>query len=151
MEVIHILECITAEFNIYREKQKILEIQGNLLLIKIQRIEADRHGKTLDKVTDFVKHNEVNEEVLSSYSTKEESALCVALKNIHHNKLIKETQNLNLALARQQDSAGKIMTLLDYIKDIFVNYKKQLSNNNTNDTTILPSNPEDSDMSSHHH
>src|ERR1044071_436620 len=59
-EAIRLFESITVEFNIFKEKQKLIEAQSNLLMTKVQRIESEKHEK-LEEAEEYIKTHDVDE------------------------------------------------------------------------------------------
>jgi phosphomevalonate kinase len=148
-EVTRILECVSNEFNTYKEKQRVIEMQHDILMSKMRRLEEDKYSTALPQAETFVNTNDVNEELLSKMKPEEECVVRIAVENKHQCDLLKETQELNHALARQQDSSNNIEALLNYVKDIFVRTKPPTTTYTTTfDTEPATSAQEDSDMSS---
>ena len=148
-EITHILECVTNEFKIYKEKQKVIEMQHDILMMKLRRIEAEKYLKATPHAENFIKENAINDELLSNMKPKEEAVVRIAIENSHQCDLLKETQELNHALAKQQDSSNNIEALLNYVKDIFAFSRPPPTTFATTlDTDNATSVPEDSEMSS---
>jgi hypothetical protein len=122
-EAIRLFESITVEFNIFKEKQQLIEAQSNLLITKVQCLESERHSALKD-AKNFIKTHNITEQSLAEYKEEEGNTLRVALENSYHDNLLKETQTLNAALVQQQEMAGKIDQLFTYMKDIFIGSSK---------------------------
>ena len=137
------------EFNIFKEKQKLIEAQSNLLMIKVQRIESEKHH-TLDDAKEYIKTHDINENSIKDFNEEEGNAIRVALEDSYHDELLKETKMLNAALSQQQETAGKIDQLFNYMKEIFAGSKQpeSSSTSSSKDRTQATSAQEDSDMSS---
>ena len=72
------------------------------------------------------------------------------MENSYHNNLFKEMQMLNAGLVQQQEMAGKIDQLFNYMKDIFSRSKQPESLSPTSNNNQATSTQEDSDMSFRH-
>jgi hypothetical protein len=92
-------------------------------MTKVQRIESERHS-TLENAMEYIKTHDVNENSIQDFSIEEGNALRVAPENSYHDNLLKEMQTLNTALVQQQETAGKIDQLFNYMKDIFLGSKE---------------------------
>jgi hypothetical protein len=150
LEAICLFECITVEFNIFKEKQKLIEAQDNLLMTKVQRIESEKH-KTLKDTEEYIKTYDVDETFINDFKEDERNTIRVAMENSYHSSLFKEMQTLNVGLVQQQEMVGKIDQLFNYMKDIFTKPKQaksQLPTSNNNEATSAQ---EDSDMSFRRH
>ena len=71
------------------------------------------------------------------------------MENSYHNDLFKEIQTLNAGLLQQQEKAGKLDDLFNYMKDIFIRPKQTESQSPISSNNQATSAQEDSDMSSH--
>src|SRR5688572_10938758 len=96
-----IMEQLVKEFKLFQEKSRLIEEQVEILNNKINRIESERYGTTLNKAQNFVTSvKEVTEEELSSMNLEEETATRIVLENSQHKHLLEATPN-RLAISSQ--------------------------------------------------
>jgi len=89
------LNVLSMNFTSLEKNKRSLKFKWDILNTKINRIELKRHVVTLNQASDYIRINDVDEEIIAQLLPDKGIVICIALENSYHIELLYETQYFN--------------------------------------------------------